>query len=80
MKTKEIISTRFKFKGSVPELSQKARAPLRLSIEGVGELIAPNIEHIHPAATRNSEIFKLTINILKSINRRKLINTFKALS
>ncbi len=25
----------------MPELSQKARAPLRLSMEGVGELMAP---------------------------------------
>jgi hypothetical protein len=27
---------------SVPELSQRARAPLRLSMEGVGELISPD--------------------------------------
>jgi hypothetical protein len=39
----KISGNRYNFnRWSVPELSQRARAPLRLSMEGVGELISPD--------------------------------------
>jgi hypothetical protein len=58
---------------SVPELSQRARAPLRLSMEGVGELISPDFCLTIPQLAQSWDYNKPERN---NIIFTKIINTY----